>query len=153
MSKIKSIRDTLDSHPLYKPTRRVVPKLSRFSKIMEDQVKRIIRSMPSKSCELNVMPLIILKQILPSVITRITKLINGSLEKGVFADKWKTAIIKPLLKKVGLELICKNYRPISNLSFLSKILEKCVLLQFNTHCMENNLLPGDSGLHQQLLDT
>ena len=33
MSKIKSIRDMLDSHPLYKPTRRDVPKLSRFSKI------------------------------------------------------------------------------------------------------------------------
>ena len=32
MSKIKSIRDTLDSHPLYKPTRMDVPKLSRFSK-------------------------------------------------------------------------------------------------------------------------
>ena len=100
--------------------------------------------MPSKCCELDVMSLTILKQILPSVITPITKLINESLEKGVFEDKWKTAIaiIKPLLKKVSLELICKNYRPVSNLSFLSKILEKCVLLQFNTHCLENNLLPG-----------
>ena len=136
MGKIKSIRDLLDSHPLYKPTRSNVPKLSRFSKIMEDQVERITRSMPSKCCELDVMPLTILKQILPSVITPMTKLINESLEKGVFADKWKTAIIKPLLKKVGLELICKNYRPATNLSFLSKILEKCVLLQFNTHCME-----------------
>ena len=69
------------------------------------------------------MPTIILKQILPPLITSITRLINESLEKGVFADKWKMAIIKPLIKKAGLELICKNYRPISNLSFLSKILE------------------------------
>ena len=75
---------------------------------MEDQVEKIIRSMPSKCCELDVMPPTILKQIIPSVITPITKHINESLEKGVFADKWKTAIIKPLLKKVGLELICKN---------------------------------------------
>ena len=92
MSKIKSIRDMLDSHPLYKPTRRDVVKLSRFSKIMEDQIERIVRSMPSKCYELDVMPLEILKQILPSVITPITNLINKSLEKGVFADKWKTAI-------------------------------------------------------------
>ena len=102
MSKIKSIRDTLDSHPLYKPARRDVPKLSRFSKIMEDQIERIIRSMPSKCCECDVMPLEILKQIFPSIITPITKLINKSLEKGVFADKWKTAIIKPLIKKSHL---------------------------------------------------
>ena len=128
MSQIKSIRDVLDSHPQYEPTRRDVLKLSRFSKMMEEQIERIIRSMPSKCCELDVMPQEILKQILPSVITPITNLINKSLEKGVFADKWKTAIIKPLLKKVGLEPICRNYRPVSNLSFLSKLLEKCVLL-------------------------
>ena len=98
MSKIKSILNTLDSHPLYKPMRRDVPKLARLSKITEDQVKRIIRSMPLKCCELDVMPTVILKLILLSVITPITKLINESLEK-VFADKWKTATIKPLLKK------------------------------------------------------
>ena len=46
-------------------------------------------------------------------------LISKSLEKGVFTDKWKTAIIKPVLKKVSLEFICKTYRPVSNLSFLS----------------------------------
>ena len=98
--------------------------------------------MQSKCCECDGMPPTILKQILPSVITPITKLINESLEKGVFADKWKVANIKSPLKKVGLVLICKNYRPLTNISFLSKILEKCVLLQFNTHCTENNLLPG-----------
>ena len=114
MSKIKSIRDTLDSHPLYKPTRRDVHELSRLSKIMEDQVKRIIRSMPSKCCEPDVMLLTIFKQILPSVIIPMIKLINDSLEKGVFVDKWKTTIIMPLLKTVSLELICKNYRPVSN---------------------------------------
>ena len=101
MSKIKSIRDILDSHPLYKPTRRDVPKLSRFSRITEDQVEKIIRSMPSKCCELDVMPPTILKQIITSISTPITNLINESLENGVFADKWKTAIIKPLLKKLA----------------------------------------------------
>ena len=132
----------LDSHPLYKPTRRDVLKLSRFSKIMKDQIERIKRGMPSKCCELDAMPLEILIQILPSVIRPITNLINKSLEKGFFADKWKTAIIKPLLRNIGLEVICNNCRPVSNLSFLSKLLEKCMLLQFNNHCMENNLLPG-----------
>ena len=99
MSKIKLIRDTLDSHPLYKPTRREVPMFSRFSSITEDQVEKIIRSMPSKCCELDVMPPPILKQIMPSIITPITNLKNESLENGIFTNKWRTAIIKPLLKK------------------------------------------------------
>ena len=90
--------------------------------------------MPSKCCELDVMPPKILKQIIPFIITPITNLINNSLENRVFANKWKTALIKPLLKKAGLDLICKNYRPINKLSFLSKILEKCTLLQFNNNC-------------------
>ena len=52
------------------------------------------------------------------------------------------AIVKPLLKKIGLELITSNYQPVSNLSFLSKVLERCVINQFTTHCDVNNLLPG-----------
>ena len=34
-----------------------------------------------------------------------------------------------------------NYRPVNNLSFLSKVLEKIVLNQFNEHCEKPNLLP------------
>ena len=67
---------------------------------------------------------------------------NLSLFHGVFTESWKTSIVKPLLKKVGLELIFKNYRPVSNLKFLAKLVEKCMLLQFNEHCSLNSLLPS-----------
>ena len=53
---------------------------------------------------------------------------------------WKASIIKPLLKKHGLELVTSSYRPVSNLPFLSKLLEKCVIDRFNEHCGLNNLL-------------
>ena len=46
-----------------------------------------------------------------------------SLEQGIFCEKWREVIVIPLLKKIRLELIEKNYRPVSNLSFLSKLLE------------------------------
>ena len=77
MSKIKSIRDSLDGHPLYKPTRREVPKFSRFSRITEEQVEKIIKGTSSKCCELDVMPPKIMKQIIPSIITTITNLSNN----------------------------------------------------------------------------
>ena len=44
----------------------------------------------------------------------ITKIINLSLESGSFASNWKCALVNPLLKKTGLDLVFKNYRPVSN---------------------------------------
>ena len=87
-------------------------------------------------------PTNLLKEILPQLIKLITKIINTSLELGVFASQWKVAIVKPLLRKIGLELTTSNYRLVSNLSFLSKVLERCMVNQFTTHCDVNNLLPG-----------
>ena len=42
---------------------------------------------------------------------------------------------------MGLELLHKNYRPVSNLTFISKLVEHCVLHQFEAHCQEFNLMP------------
>ena len=46
-----------------------------------------------------------------------------------------------MLKKVGQDLISSNYRPVSNLVFLSKVLEKAVLEQFITYCDAHKLIP------------
>ena len=54
-------------------------------------------------------------------------LIILSLQEGVFAESWKMAIVCSLIKKLGLELVYSNYRPVSNLLFLSKVVEKCIL--------------------------
>ena len=54
---------------------------------------------------------------------------------------WKTAIIHPLLKKAGLALQLSNFRPVSNLSFLSRVVEGAVLQQFNKHCKHQDLFP------------
>ena len=55
---------------------------------------------------------------------------------------FKEAIIKPLLKKPSLDPnSLKNYRPISSLSFLSKVTEKIVLSQLSAYLNANNLFP------------
>ena len=52
-----------------------------------------------------------------------------------------SALVKPLLKKMSLDPDdLKNYRPVSNLSFLSKVLERIVLSQLNKYLNHNNLL-------------
>ena len=97
--------------------------------------------MKAKSCELDDLPTDILKHILPTVISLITKIINMSLESGEFSESWKVAVVRPLLKKLGLALIMPNYRPVSNLSFISKVVERAMLLQLSQHCQDFNLQP------------
>ena len=53
--------------------------------------------------------------------------------------EWKTAILRPLLKKSNLPLIYKNYRPVSNLPFISKIAEKSAMGILEEHCTLNML--------------
>ena len=101
----------------------------------------MINSMEAKTCGSDQVPPSVLKDLASYIIMEITTIVNVSLREGVFANKWKTAIIKPLLKKIGMDLITKNYRPVSNLSFMSKLDKMCMLTQFNRHCEDNQLMP------------
>ena len=72
----------------------------------------------------------------------ITLILNSSLQSGQFPDTLKTAVVKALLKKISLDADdLSNYRPVSNLSFISKIIEKCVHLQLTEHIETNGLFP------------
>src|SRR4029434_4095671 len=62
----------------------------------------------------------------------ILAIINCFLLTGIFPSELKTALVRPLLKKSNLDSsVLINFRPISNLPFLSKILEKIVFKQLN----------------------
>ena len=138
------IRNELKDRDLYVPYGKVDVHvvLEEFSNVSEDYIRKTIMTMPTKSCELDMLPTNILKSVLDKYIPLITKIINVSLSKGIFVSTWKTAIVRPLLKKSGLELISSNYRPVSNLSFLSKLLEKVALEQFQNHCKTYDLFPS-----------
>ena len=76
----------------------------------------------------------------------VTKLINFSFDTGRFADSWKEALVLPSLKKPGLDFAFKNFRPVSNLSYISKLSERAGAEQFMEHLTANNLhsLTGSS---------
>ena len=109
--------------------------------------------MQSKHCELDAIPTTMLKQLLPDCISVITKIVNLSLDQGLFCQEWKISIVRPLLKKLGLDLIKKNYRPVSNLPFLLKVVEKCVLSQFNRHCDDHELMPDFQSAYRKNYST
>ena len=86
--------------------------------------------MAIKSCELDLIPTTLFKRLFTWIIAIITDMINESITTGIFPVEWKIAIIRTLLKKLSLTLIHSNYRAVSNLPFLSKVVEKVVLDQF-----------------------
>jgi len=82
--------------------------------------------------------------VLEYLLPLITAIINKSLAKSKVPLSFKKANIRPLLKKPNLDKgELKNYRPVSNLPFLSKILEKLVAkpleIHFSSHRLHDNL--------------
>ena len=80
------------------------------------------------------MPTKLLKQCVDEVLPMITAIVNKSLTRGHFPSDPKHALIKPHLKKPGLDANELNqYRPVSNLHFLLKIIEKIVVSRLEEH--------------------
>ncbi len=89
---------------------------------------------------LDPIPSKLIKELLPEVIDPLLAIINSSLSLGYVPKTFKLAVIKPLIKKPQLDpkdLV--NYRPISNLPFLSKILEKVVSSQLYSFLEKNDI--------------
>ncbi|CAC5421246.1 unnamed protein product [Mytilus coruscus] len=114
--------------------------LTFFTSASVEEVRKIILKAPTKSCELDPLPTNILKPCLNSLATVITKIVNLSLEPCCVPSSFKEAVVRPLLKNVGLDKeVLKNYRPVSNLPFVSKVVEKVVETRLENHHTSNSL--------------
>ena len=78
---------------------------------------------------------------LSSILDIILCIVNLCLSSGVFPTSCKPSIIFPWIKKQGLDPeILKNYKPIANLSFISKIIEKAIANQIHDHLINNDIV-------------
>ena len=75
-------------------------------------------SVKVKSCELDPLPAQLFRKFAKELTPIITHVINISIKSETFHLEWKYSVVKPLLKKQGLEQVEKNYRPDSNLSLI-----------------------------------
>jgi len=88
-----------------------------------DEVRKLLASIPRKTLPLDVLPVSLLKDCAEVFAPAITTLANLSLQTGKLSARFKSAQVLPLLKKAGLDRSMPvNYRPISNLSTVSKVL-------------------------------
>jgi hypothetical protein len=108
--------------------------------ITSEFVRKQIESMSnSKATGLDGFSIKVLKQSAPAIIASITRICNLSIESGIFPDKWKEAKVTPLYKS-GEKDECSNYRPISVLPVLSKVLEKHVFIHLYDFLQKHELL-------------
>ena len=139
INKIERIRADLIHTPPFVPPTCHSDTLTSFQPLSRDSISKIIKSSKSTTCLLDPLPSKIIKENCHIFTPAISKIVNNSLSSAHFYDDWKSAVVTPLLKKRGLETTKTNYRPVSNLSFISKIAEKSVIHQLNEHFTINNL--------------
>ena len=102
--------------------------------VTDAEVRRLVLSAPCKSSDLDPLPTGLVKDCIDVLVTPIVSIVSLSLSEGSFPTHFKSALVSPLLKKPTLNRDgMKNYRPVFNLSFLSKILEKVVVSRLNSH--------------------
>uniref|UniRef100_A0A3B3BU57 Reverse transcriptase domain-containing protein n=1 Tax=Oryzias melastigma TaxID=30732 RepID=A0A3B3BU57_ORYME len=134
IEKVRSVRNSMRltaasasvSSP--SPPRPVI--LDTFSPVSLPELVRLVGTMKSSSCSLDLLPTPLLKDVFQSIGPCVLSIINSSLLSGQVPELFKEAVIAPLFKKPGLDpSLLSSYRPISNLSFISKLLEKVVAKQ------------------------
>ena len=141
-NKIKKIRDTFalsgtenEVHPPTSP-----PNIIVFGKVSENAVDKIIKTSLTKSCLLDSWPTFHIKECIDMLLPTLIKLVNCSFNEGYIPDAFKTAMVTPLIKKANLPSDnLKNYRPVSGLSFISKLVECVVAKQLLEHTRVHNL--------------
>ena len=114
--------------------------MDKFMPITENDMKEIILRGNTKSSALDPLPTKLLIECLDCLLPTLTKIVNMSISSSIMPDNLKTASVTPLLKKNGLDIDeFKNYRPVSNLPYLSKLIEKAVVKQLKVHLSNNQL--------------
>ncbi len=110
------------------------PLLLNFKPASLEEIRHLILCSTDSSCSLDAIPTKLLKSCIDALLLPITHLVNLSLSEGIFPSTFKNAVVSPLLKKQSLPKDdLSSYRPISNLNFISKILEKIIYTRLCSH--------------------
>ena len=119
-----------------------------------DEVEKLIGSLPNKTCQSDPAPTWLGKEMRRLLSPFICLLFNKSFTIGCFPQEFKEAVFRPLLKKSWLDASeLKNYRPVSNLPFIFKLLEKVVQLRIQALFDSNGLMPVMQSVYRRFHST
>ena len=121
------------------------PSWTDFTIVKEEEIVSVVKSMSNKHCDLDPLPTSVVKECVRELAPVLATMVNQSLQKSSVAETLQKALVFPTIKNpYGDREALTNYRPVSNIPFLSKLLEKVVLGQLNEYIQHNSLL----GKHQ-----
>jgi hypothetical protein len=86
-------------------------------------------------------PAFLIRKLANHISPNVTTLFNYSLLNGIYPGEWKKANVIPIYKRKGSKSDVENYRPISVLPILGRILEKAVCRQLQLFCDINTIIP------------
>lgn len=140
--KIEQIKCGIIPVPFDQPqTTPVTSSLTNFELVTSEQIADIVAKLKCSSYKLDSLPTRLFKEVFMTLNASVTAIVNSSLASGIVPSSFKHAIIHPLLKKAYLDpAIHDNYRPISKLPFMSKILERVVYSQLYSYLNAFNIL-------------
>jgi len=125
-----------------------------FLPISDSDLKTLILKSKPTTCPLDPIPTPLLLEYIDVLLPTLTRIVNDSLATGIFPSLFKNAVVKPLLKKPSLDPnVLKNYRPVSNLSFLSKVMEKVVLKQLLSYLNSHDLISHTQSAYRPVHST
>ena len=151
VDKVEDIRTLLDSSDqIVSYSTFEGEKLERLKTIDDSYLEKLISSRPIKLSTLDALPPSLFRLCLGDLIPVYSTIINDSLASGSVPKIFKEALVHPLLKKEGLDIEnMKNYRPVSNLLFDAKLLERVVDEQLQTHVKANNIIDENQSAYKK----
>ena len=131
------------------PTYETTNRLTNFKSINDQDILSIINRAPPKSCELDPMLTTLLKVHRNVIAPHIKDIVNTSVVSGRFTSNIKQALLRVLLKKKGLDLTLNNYRPVSNLAYILKIIERVVCDQLTSYIANSDKIENLQSAYKQ----
>lgn len=140
--KIKNIRQSFKPYPPSdRPSGSLNYNLRQFEPTNRDEIKTIILEKGINCSPEDTIPIKLLRNNLETFIPIWTDLVNLSISEGSM-ECLKDAVLIPLIKEMDEVInadLLKNYRPVSNLLFVSKLIERVVAIRLESYMKENNL--------------
>jgi hypothetical protein len=124
--------------------------LTSYSPVTVADICHLLSQTPNKQCTLDSVPAWLVKALKATLPDILTRLINSSLLSGNFPPSKKRALVMPVLKIPQMDpTVSSNYRPMSNLSFISKLLDRVVVKQLTTYLDANDLIPSNQSAYRR----
>ena len=158
--KTKSIRKEIQSSKQNKTNKQymycnnieIIPssRLTDFEPLTTESVSKLIKSMNNKSHPDNPVPVWFIKEQTEVFAPVFRSIINKSFSEAKFPSSLKLGTIRPILKdKDGDIQKFQNYRPVTNIPFLPKLIEKAANEQIQTYLKDNNLYPQNQSAYRE----